>query len=306
MNKNTKILLLVITSVVVVMGIIVFLTTKVFKKEYDITNIVYSYGGGYGTEITSATKTISISCDGTVTFTNSYDNSIYDYRISNDKYIELYDYINDRMHLFKERVHEENNLADGTTSHIELTLSDGTKYKFGGYMVTNKKYKDIKDKIFEIIDSDKLNEYINNVGKVVEPDTVFHENNGNIIYSYGGGYGTIEQTATRYIHFYSDGRVVLKNDYNSNTNEYNIDVSKYDELYNYIAARMDLFDEIPANSNTLDGSNQSITVTFNNGITKVYSGYMVIETSKTFAEIKDKVYEIADSDKIEQYSNSIK
>ena len=40
MNKNTKILLLVITSVVVVMGIIVFLTTKVFKKEYDITNIV--------------------------------------------------------------------------------------------------------------------------------------------------------------------------------------------------------------------------------------------------------------------------
>lgn len=163
MKKNTKKTLLVITLIVVVIGIVAFLATKVFNKEYDITEIVYSYGGGYGTEITSATKTISINCDGTVTFTNSYDNSIYDYRISNDKYIELYDYINDRMCLFKERVHEEKNLSDGTTSHIELTLSDGTKYKFGGYMVTNKKYKDIKNKIFEIIDNDKLNEYISNI-----------------------------------------------------------------------------------------------------------------------------------------------
>ena len=44
-----------------------------------------------------------------------------------------------------------------------IKLKDGQTKKIGGYMVKDKKYNDIKDKIYEIIDSKKLEQYEKNI-----------------------------------------------------------------------------------------------------------------------------------------------
>ena len=130
----------------------------------SINTIEYSTGGGYGTEINTATKTITI-VNGKITLSNSYDSTTKVISISDGKYKELTTYISNNIDVFKNKPSEDNTVLDGGYSSLKVILEDGTTYKVDGYMISNHKYNQIVNKIFESFDKSIYNEYVNNIGK---------------------------------------------------------------------------------------------------------------------------------------------
>lgn len=165
--KNNNIVKIIIAALVI--ALIAYSVFSIInnnnKEEYDIVKIEYSYGGGYGTRIDTASKYITFTSDGNVTFTNGYDDSTKSYNNGVEKYNELCNYINDRSRLFTKGVSEDKDVLDGGSSHIEIVLKDGTSHKIGGYMVSDTKYKEIVHKINELINKEELLNYVENIGK---------------------------------------------------------------------------------------------------------------------------------------------
>lgn len=134
-------------------------------KDVDIIKVEYSYSGGYGTNISVAERKFTFNNDGVVNLSNGFDNSTASFNIEKSDYDELANYIKEHIRLFDKKVREDSNVMDGTSSKVTLKLSDGTTKTFGGYMVRNKEYKEIVNKIYEYIDKDAFDEYDNNIGK---------------------------------------------------------------------------------------------------------------------------------------------
>ena len=299
-----KILLKILLAILLIIVLVIvglFLYNKLNHiniTNEDIVKIEYSYGGGYGTEIYTATKTITFTNDGKVLLTNSYDLSKKELDIGVDKYNELVQYVNDRNAVFKEKIFESKNVMDGGSSHISITLKDGTTYKVGGYMVSNKKYKEIKEKINELIDRNELNEYINNIGISKEEIT-------EVEYSYGGGYGDEIDAASKVITFKNNGIVIFSNSYNSFTKEFEIGVDKYDELVKFINERITIFNEhADEDKEVLDGSSSTLKITLKDGTIYKTGGYMI--TNEDYNAIKNKIYELIDNDSFNEYVEDIR
>ncbi len=144
----------------------------------------------------------------------------------------------------------------------------------------------------------------NKDNKIIDDDNKNYEI-VEIIYSYGGGFGTMADTADRTITFTPNGKVKLSNSFNSYTETLNIDKSKYAELKDFITKYISLFDEEPEeNTGVLDGGHSSIKLKLENGQSKEIGGYMI--TNKNYDKIKDKIYEIVGTEKIRQYDSNIK
>ena len=119
-----------------------------------------------------------------------------------------------------------------------------------------------------------------------------------------GGFGTIIDTSNKTITFTPDGIVKLSNSYNSYTETFNIDQSKYNELNDFVKKNLSLFDEkSKEDKNVLDGGNSSIQIKLKSGQIKEIGGYMI--KNKKFHKIKKKIYEIIDYKKIKQYEDNI-
>ena len=132
------------------------------QNKYENVNIIkieYSYGGGFGTLIDTATKTITLNHDGSVILSNEYNDYTETHRIDESKYNDLVNFIKKRMAVMDKKADEDKNIADGSSSHLKIELDDGSSKKFGGYMVKDKKYIEIKEKIYETIGYDLIDNY---------------------------------------------------------------------------------------------------------------------------------------------------
>lgn len=168
MNKSNIKYIIIIVILVFLIGFVIwkfFLndSNTEIKNNSDITVVKYSVGGGFGTIASTATKTMTFTKDGKLVFSNTYNSDTKDINLGVEKYNELCNYINDRMSLFTEDANENNEILDGLDFSLEITLKDGNTYKVGGYMISNPKFNEIVDKIYELIDMTEWNEYRDNL-----------------------------------------------------------------------------------------------------------------------------------------------
>ena len=165
--KNKKILIIISCIVLLLIGVVIalILTNKEEKTTHNIIEVRFSYGGGFGTEIDTASKIFTFTKDGKLILTNSYDSHKEEIEFGKDKYEDLCEVINDNYSIFEKKVKEDNDVMDGGSSYIYIKLEDGKEYEVGGYMVRNEEFNNIKTKIFELVDKDVINEYKKNIGK---------------------------------------------------------------------------------------------------------------------------------------------
>ena len=167
--------LIVILVIVLFIGIIGFFIGSKMKKEdssdkkdrdtkVEIVEIKYSYGGGFGTEAYTAMKTITFTPDNNIKFSNSFDDSVEEYQGDDEDFEDLANFIAKRIDLFDQEVKSEDAL-DGGSEYIEIKLKNGKTKKFGGYMVRNQKFIEIKQRVFRIVEEGRLDRYERNIGK---------------------------------------------------------------------------------------------------------------------------------------------
>ena len=161
-NKTLSIVLFVIIVIIAGISLILINNNKEKPKE-EITEISYTYGGGFGTVVDTANKTITISQNGEVVLSNSYNSYKETLNIEQSKYNNLRDYISDRISLFDEKANENSSVLDGSSSKITIKLKNGKTKEIGGYMIQNKKYIEIEKKMFETIDKTALDQYKKNI-----------------------------------------------------------------------------------------------------------------------------------------------
>ena len=164
MKKKILPIIFVFLTIIIVATILIISSMKNEKyKNYEIIEISYSYGGGFGTIIDTSNKTITFTPDGVIKLSNSYNSYTETFNIDQSKYNELNDFIKENMSLFDEKPKENDDVLDGSHSSIQIKLKDGQIKKIGGYMITNKKFKKIKNKIYEIVDYKMLKQYEKNI-----------------------------------------------------------------------------------------------------------------------------------------------
>lgn len=164
MKKET--IPIIIFILICILGVTIFIILSMKNnnhKNYEIIEISYSYGGGFGTVITTSEKEITFSSNGEVKLSNKYNSYTESFTIDQSKYNELKEIIIDNISLFDEKPKEDKEVSDGGYSTIQIKLKDGQIKKNGGYMIKNKKYAIIENKIYEIIDYKRLDQYEKNI-----------------------------------------------------------------------------------------------------------------------------------------------
>ena len=160
MKKRTLQIIFVAFAVIIIATILIISSMKNKNyKNYEIIEISYSYGGGFGTIVDTSNKTITFTPDGIVKLSNSYNSYTETFNIDRSKYNELNDFVKVNLSLFAEKPKEDKNVLDGGNSSIQIKLKNGQIKEIGGYMIENKKFHKIKNKIYEIIDYKRLNQY---------------------------------------------------------------------------------------------------------------------------------------------------
>ena len=164
MKKKILLILFVALAVIIIAAILIISSMKNKDyKNYEIIEISYSYGGGFGTIADTSNKTITFTPDGTVKLSNSYNSYTETFSIDQSKYNELNDFIKENLSLFDEKPKEAKDVLDGGNSRIQIKLENGQIKEIGGYMIKNKKFHKIKKKIYEIIDYKKIKQYEDNI-----------------------------------------------------------------------------------------------------------------------------------------------
>lgn len=164
MKKRILPIIFVAFAVIIIATIVIISSMKNKSyNDYEIIEISYSYGGGFGTIVDTANKTITFTPDGIVKLSNSYNSYTETFNIDQSKYNELHDLIKENLSLFEEKPKEDKNVLDGGNSSIQIKLKNGQIKEIGGYMIENKKFHKIKNKIYEIIDYKRLNQYEDNI-----------------------------------------------------------------------------------------------------------------------------------------------
>lgn len=163
---NKKVLPIIFVSVAVIIVASILITSSRKNKKYDdyeIIEISYIYGGGFGTIADTSDKTITFTSEGKVKLSNNFNSYTETFNINQGKYNELYDFIIDNLSLFDEEPREDKEILDGSTSSIQIKLKDGQIKEIGGYMIENKKFQKIKNKILDTIGHKKLKQYEDNI-----------------------------------------------------------------------------------------------------------------------------------------------
>ena len=164
MKKRILPIIFVAFAVIIIATILIISSMKNKNyKNYEIIEISYSYGGGFGTIVDTSDKTITFTPDGIVKLSNSYNSYTETFSIDQSKYNELNDFVKENLSLFDEKPKEDKNVLDGGNSSIQIKLKNGQIKEIGGYMIENKKFHKIKNKIYEIIDYKRLNQYEDNI-----------------------------------------------------------------------------------------------------------------------------------------------
>ena len=155
--KKYVLILFIVLSVVFIAGC----EKKDDQKYGNVVSIEYSFSGGFGSMAGTAQKNIKFKSDGSVLLTNGYDSSTASFKIDQSEFDSLAKYIYERVDVFDNKVEEDLNVTDGSNSKITVEFSDKTIKTMGGYMVKNKKYVEIKNKIKELLEkSDTYKEYM--------------------------------------------------------------------------------------------------------------------------------------------------
>ena len=164
MKKKILPIIFVALAVIIIATILIISSMKNKNyQNYEIIEISYSYGGGFGTIVDTSNKTITFTPDGTVKLSNSYNSYTETFSIDQSKYNELNDFIKENLSLFDEKPKEAKDVLDGGNSRIQIKLENGQIKEIGGYMIKNKKFHKIKKKIYEIIDYKKIKQYEDNI-----------------------------------------------------------------------------------------------------------------------------------------------
>ena len=164
MKKRILPIIFVAFAVIIIATILIISSMKSKNyKNYEIIEISYSYGGGFGTIVDTSNKTITFTPDGIVKLSNSYNSYTETFNIDQSKYNELNDFVKEYLSLFDEKPKEDKNVLDGGNSSIQIKLKNGQIKEIGGYMIENKKFRKIKNKIYEIIGYKRLNQYEDNI-----------------------------------------------------------------------------------------------------------------------------------------------
>lgn len=169
-----KILIILTISMIVLGGTAIYFinnTQSVIKNTQEIDNldiehIEYSVGGGFGTIADCATKTVTIKDDGTVKFTNSYNEKLVKELNVNEEVInQLVNYLNDNRTIFSTGVKTDEQAMDAGSQHIVVKTKEGKEYKIGGYCVIDDRFHEMATKIIETSGKDEFTEYCNEVRK---------------------------------------------------------------------------------------------------------------------------------------------
>ena len=164
MKKRILSIIFVAFAIIIIATILIISSMKNKNyNDYEIIEISYSYGGGFGTIVDTANKTITFTPDGIVKISNSYNSYTETFNIDQSKYNELHDLIKENLSLFEEKPKEDKDVLDGSYSSIRIKLKNGQSKEIGGYMIKNQNFDKIKNKIYEIIDYKKLNQYKDNI-----------------------------------------------------------------------------------------------------------------------------------------------
>ena len=147
---------------------------EVTVKKAKIPNkftITYSYGGGYGTIATTATRVITLDQDGNVSISLENDEIEVEpltYNVGKEKAAEIMNFFVDNHF---EKVKEDlscNDVLDGDSNYLEVK-SDSRNSKVGGYAAfTNKDFGKFRTKFYEIIDDSKLKDFNKQVDDAFE------------------------------------------------------------------------------------------------------------------------------------------
>ena len=161
MKKRILPIIFVAFAVIIIVAILNI--SSINNKNYEIIEISYSHGGGFGTIVDTSDKTITFTPNGIVKLSNNYNYYTETFSIDQSKYNELNDFIKENLSLFDEKPNEDKDVLDGSSSSIQIKLKNGQIKEIGGYMIKNKKFHKIKKKIYEIIDYKKIKQYEDNI-----------------------------------------------------------------------------------------------------------------------------------------------
>lgn len=160
-----KKILVIILMIIVVLGVCIMVKNKENRIDTDLndSNIEISYesSGGFGTMSDTAPVTVTINGKKAVI---RYENKIKK-EISFDKakFSELVELINKNFSKIKEDASTKMDVMDGSDSFITVkNLKTKKEYTVGGYMPDDKNFLEIRDKIYEVIDSDAIHEFRRN------------------------------------------------------------------------------------------------------------------------------------------------
>ena len=165
--KKQNVILFVCLLIILVLIVVIFVfglkKRQEMKDKDNLTTtskfiITYSYGGGFGTIGTTATKEVSIDQDGNITFRapKHEDVQAVNYKISKDDAKTLYSILVSRGFFDLKEDLSSDDVMDAGSSYITIK-NDNTERKIGGYAAfTNKKYSRLTEEIVKVVGQDRI------------------------------------------------------------------------------------------------------------------------------------------------------
>ena len=171
--KNKKNIIIIEVLVVLLLTVVAIILLVNNKEEYSPGeySIIYTYGGGFGTMASTATREITIQSDGNVTIdlkNHEFNIEPVSYVVEKEKVDEVMHYLIDNgFETMKEDLSDEN-ILDGDSYYIEVKSADLNR-KVGGYApYNNKKFSNMKYEVYKLVDDKKLKEFNDRVTKAYE------------------------------------------------------------------------------------------------------------------------------------------
>ncbi len=155
--------LFICLSSIFVIGIIFVLNNILLIHKFDnkIEVIRYSMGNGSSQNIKDMSIIIEFT-NNKVSFSNSYNEDIKEYKISKSKYKKLITCIEKNSILFSKKDISNSKCIKSTNKFLTVSVK-GKIYQVGGKCVDNKTFNKIVNKIFNTIDQDTYNNYVKKI-----------------------------------------------------------------------------------------------------------------------------------------------
>ena len=159
--KN-RILLFVVT-IIIIAGIVIFFLLGRKEASFELEDdyvITYSYGGGYGTYISSVTKYIELDSNGNVLiYAYVYDEKeVKKYRVSDS---EIEDLANEMTHGKFSRLNSDisdDSCLDAGSSTLSIKTKDYEKSVYN-YCKYNKTYDSAREAFMNIVGRNKISDF---------------------------------------------------------------------------------------------------------------------------------------------------